>query len=220
MTASSAAGAGVSSLFEVERSCVRNALSDLPEEQIIELCQVGNREAHEVLFDRYRVRAFWTAYSFLGNRDEAKDVVQDSFLRVFKSIKSFKPGNPFYPWFYRLVVNLAIDMRRSAASRDTLSLDVFPFDAAGDPEPDEFEQDVTSRAVLMAIRDLPDIYCTVMILVDIQGFRDVEAARILEISYPAARWRLFRARQLFKGKWEQRGDDYLKRAEADLGAPN
>jgi RNA polymerase sigma-70 factor (ECF subfamily) len=72
----------------------------------------GNEDAFTELVDRYKGKAFGLAYHFLNNVEDAREVSQEAFLRVYCSIHRFKNDSSFYTWFYRIVINLCIDFRR------------------------------------------------------------------------------------------------------------
>src|SRR5205807_4807 len=85
---------------------------DLPDEELVALCQNGEGRYFEVLVRRYMEKAFRIALDFTHNTEEAKDLSQDAFLRAFSRIKQFDGRSSFYTWFYRLVVNLCLDHTR------------------------------------------------------------------------------------------------------------
>src|SRR2546426_7798549 len=85
---------------------------DLPDEELVALCQNGEGRYFEVLVRRYMEKAFRIALDFTHDTEEAKDLSQDAFLRAFSRIKQFDGRSSFYTWFYRLVVNLCLDYTR------------------------------------------------------------------------------------------------------------
>ena len=86
----------------------------LHDDQLIRATQAGDEEAFRVLMERYRSRAFGVAVGIVGDADDALDVVQESFVKVYYSLKDFRFGSNFYTWFYRLLVNQAIDRWRKS----------------------------------------------------------------------------------------------------------
>lgn len=82
------------------------------DEKLVVLAQKGEREAFEMLVERYKQKAFRIAYDFTRDREEAKDLSQDAFLRAFTNLKGFNLRSTFYTWFYRILVNLCLDYRR------------------------------------------------------------------------------------------------------------
>ena len=84
-------------------------LSDL---EVVALCQRGEGKFFEILVQRYMEKAFRIAFDFTRDKEEAKDLSQEAFLRAFSRIKQFDGRSSFYTWFYRLVVNLCLDHTR------------------------------------------------------------------------------------------------------------
>ena len=82
------------------------------DEELVTLAQKGQREAFEVLVERYQTKAYRIAFDFTRDREEAKDLSQEAFLRAFTHLKSFDLRAGFYTWFYRILVNLCLDYRR------------------------------------------------------------------------------------------------------------
>jgi RNA polymerase sigma-70 factor, ECF subfamily len=85
---------------------------DLPDLELVALCQQGEAKFFEILVRRYMEKAFRIALDFTRDTEEAKDLSQDAFLRAFSRIKQFDGRSSFYTWFYRLVVNLCLDHTR------------------------------------------------------------------------------------------------------------
>ena len=90
----------------------QTAQQDLRDEEIVALCQQGQREVFEVLVRKYMEKAFRIAFDFTHDTEEAKDLSQEAFLRAFSRIKQFDGRSSFYTWFYRLVVNICLDHTR------------------------------------------------------------------------------------------------------------
>lgn len=86
--------------------------SDLRDEELVALCQGGQRHAFESLVLRYMKKAYQIAFDFTRDGEEAKDLSQEAFLRAFSQIKHFNGRSSFYTWFYRILVNLCIDHHR------------------------------------------------------------------------------------------------------------
>src|SRR5438034_10592862 len=93
------------------------------EQALVSRCQNGDEAAFRELHHRHRTRAVFLAAQLLRDQDEAEDVVQEAFLRVFRSIRKFRGEAGFYSWLYRIVVNLCRDRNRRAAAHPTVALD-------------------------------------------------------------------------------------------------
>src|SRR5262247_3324021 len=101
----------------------QTAQQDLRDEEIVALCQQGQREVFEVLVRKYMEKAFRIAFDFTHDTEEAKDLSQEAFLRAFSRIKQFDGRSSFYTWFYRLLVNICLDHARRNGRVNWQSLD-------------------------------------------------------------------------------------------------
>ena len=172
--------------------------------EIIRLCLDGDKESFRVLVERYQKRAFWVAFNLLGNAEEAKDVTQDAFVRAFRSLDRFDFSKNFYTWFYKIVTNLAIDrLRRRAVARQVGLEELGDSIASGEKPEKPLEQEETIKKVRKIINSLPEKFKVVITLRDIEGLSCKEIAPILGTTHATVRWRLHRARQMFREKWER-----------------
>jgi RNA polymerase sigma-70 factor (ECF subfamily) len=83
----------------------------------------GDARAFEFLFEKYREKVYVIAFRFTRNKEDALEVVQEVFIRVYQGLSSFKTGSKFYTWLYRISVNRAIDFARAKKVRRTVELD-------------------------------------------------------------------------------------------------
>jgi len=84
----------------------------LSDNELIRYCQQGDKDAFRNLVERYQNKIFWVAYQMVGNHEEARDISQEAFIRVYRSLDKFHLTSNFYTWLYRIVVNLCIDFLR------------------------------------------------------------------------------------------------------------
>ena len=82
----------------------------------------GDAQAFEFLFDKYREKVFGIAFRFLRNKEDALEVTQEVFLRVYQGLAKFKTDSKFFTWLYRIATNRAIDVLRSKKARPTVEL--------------------------------------------------------------------------------------------------
>jgi RNA polymerase sigma-70 factor (ECF subfamily) len=174
----------------------------IDERDLISRCREGDEAAYRELFDRYHRRALGVARSIVGKHDAAMDVVQQSFIEVFKHLGEFDLSRNFYTWLYQIVVNRSIDSMRRTARRRAMNLD--GLDRASEEDgpsvvADRLELKDRVRACL---DQLPEIYRTALMLRDLEGLNCEEMAQILKCSNGAARWRVHHARKLFKSAWQ------------------
>lgn len=165
----------------------------------------GDFGAFEDLVTRYERKAFWLAFHVLGQVEESRDVVQEAFVRVYKSLDRFDFAKNFYTWLYRIVTNLAIDSLRKNKHR-TLQLEDFG-DSLEHEHPDEpvarFEGKELAKRVREVLDQMHPRFRTILALRDLHGISCREIAPILGLTYATVRWRLHKARQVFRERWER-----------------
>lgn len=174
---------------------------------IIRACQRGDEEAFAQLVSRYQDRAFWVAYNLVGNAEDARDIGQEAFVRVFRALDRFDFNMSFYTWLYRIVTNLAIDRLRKTRKHPTVELNELEDlikDTASDNHPSfRIEREELKASVRSVLHTLPEKYKAVLVLRDIEGLSCKEISAITGTSHATVRWRLHTARKLFKEKWER-----------------
>lgn len=179
------------------------ASASSPDGDVIARFLAGERAAFDELFERYRDYVYNIVYGIVGRADEARDVTQEVFLQVYRSLGSFRRGSRFATWLYRIAVNRALDATRSEKRRRWQSIDecgkALP-DAAPTPEQAAArgaERDEVQR-ILMG---MPPKQREVIVLRYYQELDIEEIAAILGCSTTAAKVRLHRARMHFKERY-------------------
>ncbi|MDF1585882.1 sigma-70 family RNA polymerase sigma factor [Marinimicrococcus flavescens] len=169
------------------------------EEEDLLLAAAGRGEgaAFRRLTERHGDRAFSVALRITGRRGDAEDVVQEAFLRAWQHAARWRPGRArFSTWLHRVVVNLCLDRARAAARERPA-----PMEAAmelADPAPgaeQRLAQQERERAVLEAVRALPERQRAALALVHAGGLGQAEVAEVLELSVGAVESLLSRARR-------------------------
>jgi RNA polymerase sigma-70 factor, ECF subfamily len=164
---------------------------------LVERVLRGDAAAYGDLVARHMRRAFSIAYRILEHREDAEDVVQDSFLRALERFHTLERGRPFHPWFYRIVVNQALNFRRSRSTRATEALP--PTLVADSVAPDRAaEHSALGARLRSALHELPERQRTIIQLADMEGLNSTEIAGILEISPGTVRWHLHEARRTLR----------------------
>jgi len=159
---------------------------------IVEACRRGDRVAFETLVRATNRRAYALAFRLLRDRFEAEDVVQEAYLRMFRSMEGFREEAKVETWMHRIVTNVAITRLRSRGRAAELVSDELP-DAAPSEHPDA-GIDVRDQ-LERALQRLPSGQRTVVVLKDIYGLSCREIADELEIREGAVKVRLHRARK-------------------------
>lgn len=177
--------------------------------ELIRRAQKGDEDAFRMLVERHQQRAFRVARTLVSSRDDALDLAQEAFLRVFRSLERFDFEHEFTTWLYRIVTNLGIDhlrKRRVTFSTSTGEGDEADFDLLDEnaPRPDAaLEQEETVLRVRAIIERLPPHFRSVLALRELEGLPCTEIARIVGATHVTVRWRLHRGRKLFQEEWER-----------------
>jgi RNA polymerase sigma-70 factor (ECF subfamily) len=185
--------------------------AEVSDHEWIRRAQTGDPSAFEVLVRRHQLRALRVARNLVADADEAQDLAQEAFLRVFRSLDRFDFEHEFSTWLYRIVTNLAIDhLRRRRVARSTSAgteEDGSGFDLVDDSAPaPERRMDAaeTSARVRACIASLAPHFQTVLVLRELEGLACTEIARIVGATHVTVRWRLHRGRKLFQEEWARR----------------
>lgn len=167
------------------------------EPALVERVRRGDAGAFDALVTRYMRRAYAVGYRLLGNREDAEDLVQETFLAVLQKIDTFERGRAFSPWFFRILVNRGLNARKSRALRTTCEV---PEDAAaGGASPERMaERAELQQRLRCALDRLPDRQRVIVELFELEGFGGAEIAEILEISDGTVRWHLHEARKTLR----------------------
>lgn len=176
---------------------------------LIRGAQAGEEQAFALLVRRHEERAVRVALSLVANREDARDLAQEAFLRVFRNIERFDFQHEFTTWLYRIVTNLAIDLLRkrrpavstSADQDEEADLDLE--DPEGEAPSQALEQMETAERVRACIDRLAPHFRSVMILRELEGLPCNEIAEIVGTTHVTVRWRLHRGRKLFLEEWER-----------------
>ena len=188
---------------------MRDAAPDSADTELIERTRRGDTQAFGELVRRYQRRAFAVAWRLLGNRQDAEDLVQDSFMAALDRLDDFEAGRPFGPWFFRIVANRGHNARAARAVR---AADDLPEQLAGaTAAPDRaIEHAELGAHIDAAIAALPERQQTVVKLHEIEGFSSAEIADMLGIAEPTVRWTLHAARKRLRedlAPWREEDDD-------------
>lgn len=181
------------------------------DEALAALAAAGDDSAFEALVVRYQHRVFRLACRLTSETD-APDVVQDTFLQVYRHVSAFRGHSQFSTWLYRIATNAALMHRRARARRPALSLDEFlpRFDADGRLEATPDALRVASRAeelldrrvlatkTLEAIEGLPNLYREAFVLRDLEELSTDEVAHVLGVEAATIRQRVHRARLMVR----------------------
>jgi len=188
------------------------------ETRLVRLAKSGDRGAFADLVELYKDKIYHLAYRMLGNRQEAEDVVQETFLRVFRSLDRYDESLKFSTWIYRIGTNLAIDRlrrRRAAYSLDAETASASDSDgqdwhgllASEDMSPEgHVLLSETQRRIRDAIRSLPEKYKSVVILKYLHDMSLQEIGDVLNMPVTTVKTRVHRGREFLRRRLEVEED--------------
>lgn len=171
--------------------------------ELVDSAKEGDEQAIEELIRRTQVDVYTLAYRLVGNEEDARDVVQETYIRVIRNLKRFRGDAAFSTWLYRVTANTAYTLmakrkRRMAESLDELAETMEPpADTAPGPEARAISADARER-LTDALAKLSQSDRMVVVMKDIYGFPHEAIAAELGISVSACKVRLFRARKRLK----------------------
>ena len=177
---------------------------------LVERVQAGDRRAFDLLVAKYQRRLMRVVLRLVHDHAEAEDVVQETFIKAFRSLRHFRGQSAFYSWLYRIGINTAKSYlirqgRRAPSSTGVGTEDAEVFDNADDlrdlntPEL-ALESKQIAYSVNSAVEALPLQLKTVMILREIEGMSYEEIAEVMACPIGTVRSRIFRAREIIAEK--------------------
>lgn len=177
---------------------------------LVRLAQDGDEAAFAELYQRHDRRAFRVARKLVPSDEDARDLVQEAFLRVFKSLDRFDFQHAFSTWLYRIVTNLSIDLLRkrrtnystSGADEDEPEIDLV--DTRVEAPEARLEREETQSEVEACLGALAPHFQSALVLRELEGLGCAEIAEIVGATHVTVRWRLHRGRKLFQEEWERR----------------
>lgn len=186
------------------------------DQELVRSVQGGDLAAYDELVRRYQERIYATLYHMTSNHEDANDLAQESFLKAFHAIKSFKGDSSFFTWLYRIAVNKTINFLKQRKNRIHLSLNDLDLNAENDPDLVALISEKNPRRDMSltelqeklnaAIQRLSEDHRLVVTLHDIQGLSHEEIGKIMDCNVGTVRSRLFYARQQLQAFLS----DYLK----------
>jgi RNA polymerase sigma-70 factor (ECF subfamily) len=194
---------------------------EIVEAEQIEKARGGDARAFGDLIGKYERKIFRLAQHITQNREDAEDVLQETFLKAYEHLNQFQGNSKFYTWIVRIAVNQALMKLRKRKSDKTVSMDegidtgedvVIREIAAWDEDPEQkYSREELNEILTAAVDSLAPAYRTVFVLRDVEDLSTEETAEALELSIPAVKSRLLRARLQLREKltkfFKRKGDD-------------
>lgn len=183
---------------------------------LVRRAQKGNLDAFDELICRYHERVYATIYNMTSNHEDANDLAQETFIKAYRALRSFKGDASFYTWLYRIAVNKTINFLKQRKNRQQMSLNDLEINAEHDKDlvaliSENNPRRETNLAELQeklnaAMLKLSESHRLVVALHDIQGLPHEDIAKIMDCNVGTVRSRLFYARQQLQAYLS----DYLK----------
>ena len=184
---------------------------EVPDDVLVTRARGGDKEAYRLLVEKYQGRVFAIAFEIVKNRQDAEDIAQESFVKAYLSLGSFKGESSFFTWLYRIVHNMALDVRRKLIRRggETLEYDDIKASRGTDaaaavgvssgtviPGPQEVMMEREKAAVIQkALKEISDEHRSVVVLREVDGLSYDEIAKAIGVSKGTVMSRLFYARK-------------------------
>ncbi|MDR3698043.1 MAG: sigma-70 family RNA polymerase sigma factor [Candidatus Sulfopaludibacter sp.] len=195
--------------------------ANVEESTLVAQARDGNTRAFGELVRRYEGKIFRLAQHITQNREDAEDVLQETFMKAYEHLDQFQGNSKFYTWIVRIAVNQALMKLRRRKTDKSVSLDetidtgedtIVREIAAWDENPEQkFSREELGGVLDTAIQSLEPLYRSVFVLRDMEELSTEETAEALNLSVPAVKSRLLRARLQLREKltryFKRKGDD-------------
>jgi len=183
---------------------------------LVREAQRGKLAAYDELVRLYQERIYTTIYHMTANHEDANDLAQETFIKAFQALRTFRGGSSFYTWLYRIAINRTLNFLKQRRQHTHMSLNALDAEAEHDPALLALVSDKTPRREVglaelqeklnAAMQKLSEPHRLVVTLHDVQGLPHDEIARIMDCNVGTVRSRLFYARQQLQAYLS----DYLK----------
>ena len=175
--------------------------------RLVERARSGDDSAFAALVGRYERKLIRVLHRLVHDEELARDLAQETFWKVYNRLDSFDTSRRFGPWLFRVGVNLGLDQLRRREGPPTSSIDRpgrTALKAMELPDPDPRIREEVAQEVRFVLDRVPLPYRTILLLRDVEGFSTPEVAAIVGRREATIRWRLAKARDLFRVQWERR----------------
>ncbi len=180
--------------------------------QLVEQIRRGDDGAFEMLVRRKTSKVYGLCYRVIGNSEDAKDISQLVFIKLWENLEKYDPQYAFDTWLYRMVTNVAIDFMRNKQSRDNaVNSNLRLVKTAVDPEQTVTVQRKEVESVFNAISNvLSPKQKTIFVMSEMEDLRSSEIAKILGCRESTVRNHLFNARKLMQQQLKRRFPEYAR----------
>ncbi len=186
---------------------------------LVEHARRGDHQAFAILVRRYERKLIRVLTRLVQEPEQARDLAQDTFWRVYASLDRFDTARRFGPWLFRVGINLGLDWLRHRKIERSRAISIDCRSGSGHAafellDPDPRTQGEIAQEVQFILSLMPVSYRTVLVLRDLEGFSSSEIAAIMGRREATVRWKLCLARDKFREIWERRQDRARRAASA------
>jgi RNA polymerase sigma-70 factor (ECF subfamily) len=172
------------------------------DKELMERCVKGDRQAFEALLVRYEKPVYNAAYRMLHNADDARDVTQTVFLKVYENLDQYDPAHRFFSWVYRIALNESINWLKKSSRQQALDHETAD---QGDGPETMANGEQLGEGMEAAMMRISEDYRAVIILKHVLGCSYFEISEVLDIPEKKVKSRLYTARQLLQERLTQQG---------------
>jgi len=179
-------------------------MEPLRDEELVQKCLAGDKDAFAVILSRYEKPVFSLAYRLCGDYNEAADLAQEAFLQIYRGLAQFDASKKFFPWMYRVAHNTCVNVIQRKPSNQ-VPLEEMPeisfTEVKTDEQPEAYYDNRELRSNIDgAIEELPEKYREVIVLRFMVGLSYQEIADKVGVTLSAVETRIYRGRQLLQKK--------------------
>ena len=168
----------------------------MDEKQLIDGCKSGNRKAQQALYDKYSKRMMAICLRYVKNTEDARDLLQDGFVKLFTNIHQYTGDGVFDAWVRKIFVNCALErLRQQDVLRE--ADDITEMEYSDIPD-DSTVADLSAEEIMAYVRSLPDGFRTVFNMFAIEGYSHKEIGEKLHITESTSRSQYMRARRMLQ----------------------
>lgn len=169
---------------------------ELSDDDLIRGCRENNRKSQEMLYRRYAKSMFSLCLVYESDRDNAKDILQEAFIKIFRNIDGFDRKGPLKVWMKKIITNTAIDYYR----KNCREVHFIPIESINHPISNEesVESILNTEDIISQVKRLPDGARMIFQLYTIEGYSHKEIAKLLKISVGTSKSQINRAKQLLQ----------------------
>jgi RNA polymerase sigma-70 factor (ECF subfamily) len=170
----------------------------LDESALLSQVRDGNENAFRVLVERHMRHAYNIAYGFVQDHDDADDIAQEAFVKVHRSIASFRGDSSFATWLHRIVANLSLTRVKQRKKEQSRRADVEEADTMTEPARTSEQNSEHRTHIERALHELPTLQRAVVLLRHFEGLSTAQVSKVLSCSEPAVKTHLFRGLKKMK----------------------